>query len=103
MKKAFAVVFLVAAAVLFAAAGQAAPFTRLHVAGPGLAIPVADGCWLGWHRNPSGGCSRDLYGLLGMGIDYKPGPFYPTGPNVCRGRGMFQICNIFGYCWWACS
>ena len=56
-----------------------------------LIIAVADGCWLGWHRNPAGGCSRDRYGFWGSGIDYKPGPFYPTPPNVCGGRGVYQV------------
>ena len=71
--------------------------------GQNLTTPVADGCWLGWYRNAFGGCSRDQYGLLGLGIEFKPGPYYPTGPNVCRGRGMYQVCNVFGFCWSVCN
>ena len=102
MRKIFGSV-LIAAALWFAVAAQATPVARLEPAQPELTVPVADGCWLGWHRNAYGGCSRDQYGLFGIGIDAKPGPFYPTGPNVCRGRGMYQVCNVFGYCWWVCA
>ena len=68
-------------------------------------IPTAlfDGCWLGWHRSLDGECVRDRYGLLGTGIDYVPGPYYRTGPKICGGRGMYRVCNMFGYCWWVCA
>jgi len=81
---------------------QAMPFAADRAGGT-LIVPAADGCWLGWHRNPNGGCSRDRYGLFGSGIDYVPGPFYPAGPTVCGGRGVYRVCNIFGYCWLVCS
>jgi len=101
MKRLFAA-SLASVGVLFAVAGHATPLVPLKSTVPEMTIQVADGCWLGWHRNVNGGCSRDLYGLFGLGIDYRPGPYYPTPPNVCGGRGMYRVCNIFGYCWWTC-
>jgi hypothetical protein len=83
-------------------ATQAMPFASDPTRGS-LIVPAADGCWLGWYRNPSGGCSRDRYGLFGSGIEYVPGPSYRLGPTVCGGRGVYRVCNVFGYCWWACS
>jgi len=62
-----------------------------------------DGCWLGWHRSLGGECVRDQYGLLGTGIDFVPGPYYRTAPKICGGRGMYRVCNMFGYCWWVCA
>jgi hypothetical protein len=98
------IMFLVS--VLVAALGisaNALPFPLTSEQSPyNLIVPAADGCWLGWHRNPNGGCSRDRYGLFGSGIDSVPGPYYPTGPNVCAGGGMYNVCNVFGYCWWVC-
>jgi len=102
MNKVLATVLLAAALGTSAVVAQAMPLVNGR-AQDNLVVPVADGCWLGWHRNPSGGCSRDRYGLLGSGIEYVPGPYYRTGPAVCGGRGVYRVCNIFGYCWWVCN
>ena len=102
MNRLFIFVSVVIALSVPVGVARAAPFASDR-AKDSLIVLAADGCWLGWHRNRSGGCSRDRYGLLGYGIDYVPGPYYPTGPTVCGGRGVYQICNIFGYCWWVCN
>ena len=102
MKRRIVVSAVITALGISMATAQAMPFASDHTRGS-LIIPIADGCWLGWHRNANGGCSRDRYGLLGSGVEYVPGPFYPTGPAVCGGRGVFRVCNIFGYCWLTCS
>jgi len=83
---------------------QTVPFREIQTQG-NLIVRIADGCWLGWHRNSNGGCSRDAYGLFGLGIEYVPPPYYyyRTGPAVCGGRGIYKVCNVFGYCWFTCN
>jgi len=102
MNRIFATMLLAAALGALAVVAQAMPFASSR-AQDSLVAPVFDGCWLGWHRNRSGGCSRDRYGLFGSGIEQVPGPYYQTGPKICGGRGVYQVCNIFGYCWWVCN
>src|SRR5262245_25793300 len=93
---------LVTAVCMSTAASQAMPFVSDRTQ-DGVVVPVADGCWLGWHRNANGGCSRDTYGVFGLGVEYNPGPFYRPGPPVCGWRGAYQVCNVFGFCWWMCN
>src|SRR6476646_6750323 len=83
---------------------QAMPFRSIQTE-ENVIVRIAEGCWLGWHRNANGGCSRDSFGLFGIGIDYVPPPYYyyRTGPAVCGGRGIYKVCNVFGYCWWECN
>jgi hypothetical protein len=94
-----------------AGVAQAMPVANDRTQGS-LIVRAAGGCWLGWHRNPNGGCSRDRYGLFGYGIDYVAPPYYyqpgatvyyQPGATVCGGRGVYKVCNIFGYCWWVCN
>src|SRR5262245_56946118 len=107
MNKLFASVFIVAALGVSAVAAPAMTFSSDRIQG-NLVTPVADGCGIGWHRSPYGGCTRNIYGLFGMGFYFVPYPYYyrPTGfydgPMVCNGRGVHNVCDIFGQCWWAC-
>ena len=89
MKIKIVVSAVIAALGISIAAARAMPFASDQTRGS-LIIPAADGCWLGWHRNANGGCSRDRYGLLGSGIDYVPGPFYRTGPSRMRWARCLQ-------------
>jgi hypothetical protein len=97
---------VVLASVLVPTVGaQSVPFRGIQTQG-NLIVPIADGCWLGWHRNANGGCSRDTYGLFGLGVEYVPPPYhyYQTGlGRVCGGRGIYKVCNVFGYCWFVCN
>jgi hypothetical protein len=107
MNKLFASVLIVAGLGISAGAAQAMPFAADRAQGSLLAL-VAGGCGIGWHRSPWGGCSRNAYGLFGMGFYYVPKPYYPSGsyyggPVPCDGRGVHNACNIFGQCWSVCN
>src|SRR5262245_42162042 len=105
MNKLFASVFIVAGLGLSAVAAPAMPFFSDRIQG-NLLVPVAGGCGIGWHRSAYGGCSRNIYGLFGMGFYYVPYPYYRTGgfyDGPCNGRGVHNVCNVFGQCWSACN
>jgi hypothetical protein len=107
MNKLSACVFIVAWLGVAGAGAPAMPFSTNHSQG-NLVAPVAGGCGIGWHRSPYGGCTRNIYGLFGMGFYYVPHPSYrPSvsydGPAQCKGRGGHNVCDIFGQCWWACN
>lgn len=60
MKKAL-VLLAAAAALSFAGSqAQAAPAGFAGVTAPPQVILVAEGCGIGWHRGPMGGCRRNL-------------------------------------------
>ena len=75
MNKLFACVFIVAWLGVSAVAAPAMPFSSNRSQG-NLVVPVAGGCGIGWHRSPYGGCTRNIYGLFGMGFYYVPHPYY---------------------------
>jgi hypothetical protein len=110
MNKIFALAFIAAGLGMSAVAVEAMPFAgaRTH---DNLVAPVAGGCGIGWHRSPYGGCQRNVYGLFGMGFYYVPHPSYyyhpPEGSydgrEPCKGRGVHNVCNAFGQCWWVCN
>ena len=107
MNKLFASVFIVAGLGVSAVAAPAMPFSSNRTQ-DNLVAPVAGGCGIGWHRSPYGGCTRNIYGLFGMGFYYVPPPYYrPVGSYdgsvSCKGRGVHNVCDIFGQCWWACN
>jgi hypothetical protein len=107
MNKLFASVLIVAGLGMSAVAAQAMPFA-VHRTQGSLVAPVAGGCGIGWHRSSYGGCSRNAYGLFGMGFYYVPKPYYRPGgsydgPVLCDGRGVRNVCNIFGQCWSMCN
>jgi hypothetical protein len=101
MNKLFASVLIVAGLGMSAVAAQAMPFA-VDRTQSSLVAPVAGGCGIGWHRSSYGGCSRNAYGLFGMGFYYIPKPYY-RGPVPCDGRGVHNVCNIFGQCWSVCN
>jgi hypothetical protein len=105
----FLVFVLVAAALgISAATAQAMPFAAVDQTQNRLLALVAGGCGIGWHRSPYGGCSRNAYGLFGMGFYYVPKPYDRPGnpyggPVPCGGRGVHNVCNTFGQCWSVCN
>ena len=87
------------------ASGQAMPAAPLDQAQPGITIPVAGGCGVGWHRGPYGGCRRNGYygGAYygGAPVVVAPEPVV-VAPGPCGGRGMHQVCNAYR-CWRVCN
>jgi hypothetical protein len=106
MNKFLASVLIVAGLGMSAIAAEAMPIVGARAQGS-LVTPVAGGCGIGWHRSPYGGCSRNAYGLFGMGFYYVPKPYGRSGayggPLSCDGRGVHNVCNIFGQCWSVCN
>ena len=81
---------------------QTVPFREIQTQG-NLIVRIADGCWLGWHRNSNGGCSRDAYGLFGLGIEYVPPPFtIGRAPPRAVAEVFTRYVMFSGYCWFTC-
>jgi len=107
MHKFFAAVLIAGGFGMSAVGARAMPFANVQTQGI-LLVSFADGCGIGWHRSPYGGCARDAYGLFGMGFYYVPHSNYPprgaySGPAPCNGRGVHNVCDIFGQCRWVCN
>jgi len=81
---------------------RAMPLVSVYPPQAGLAIPIAGGCGIGWHRGPYGGCRRNgWYGGVYYGGGVAPVPV--PGPGPCYGRGWHRVCNGFGQCWRVCN
>ena len=65
------------------AIAQAMPFASDQTRGS-LIIQAADGCWLGWHRNANGGCSRDRYGATRLWCRIRPRPLLSNRADRMR-------------------
>ena len=91
-------------------AAQAMPLAPLEQAQAGIAIPVAGGCGVGFHRGPYGGCrANGYYGgvYYGGAAVVAPGvvvaaPPVVVAPGPCGGRGTHRVCNPYR-CWRVCN
>jgi hypothetical protein len=90
---------------LSAMAAQAMPL--VPQAGTSMIVKVAQGCPIGFHRGPLGGCVRNGAGPVVVAprpVVVAPGPVVVV-PRVgpCGGRGQHEVCVIGRGCRMVCN
>jgi|RhiMetdeSRZDD1v2_1073273.scaffolds.fasta_scaffold122199_1 hypothetical protein len=87
--------FALFAGVVLPVAAESAPVVPFKYAGPGVTIPVADGCGFNRYRDSRGICRRKYEFTRHRG---KPQLY-----GACGGMNSHRVCDLYGQCWMVCD